>query len=37
MQQHERIALAGDEIVQLDAVDVGELALRRLRKCGQRD
>ena len=29
MQQHDGIALAGDQIVQLDAVDVGKFALRR--------
>ena len=36
----DRIALAGDEIMQPDAVDLGEFALRRLRKGGagkQRD
>jgi hypothetical protein len=36
MQQHHRIALAGNEIVQLDPVDVGKLALRRLRERGGR-
>ena len=30
MQQHDRIAFAGDEIVQPDAVDFGEFALRDL-------
>jgi hypothetical protein len=30
MQQHQRVALAGDQIMQFDAVDLGELALRRL-------
>jgi hypothetical protein len=32
VQQHDGIALAGDEIVELDAVDVGKSALRRLRQ-----
>src|SRR5436190_12727338 len=32
VQQHDRIALAGYEIVQPDTVDLGEFALRRLRK-----
>jgi hypothetical protein len=31
VQQHDRVALARDEIMQLDAVDVCEIALRRLR------
>src|SRR5882762_6100865 len=33
VQQHDGLAVAGDEIVQPDAVDLGEFALRRLRKC----
>ena len=32
VQQHDRIALAGDEIMQPDAVDLGEFALRGLRQ-----
>src|SRR5258705_12967108 len=34
VQQHDGIALAGDEIVQPDTIDLGEFALRRLRKYG---
>ena len=34
VQQHDGIALAGDEVVQPDAVDLGEFALRRLRERG---
>ncbi len=32
VQQHHGVALAGNEIMQLDAVDLGELALRCLRQ-----
>ncbi len=32
VQQHHRVALAGNEIMQLDAARLGELALRRLRQ-----
>jgi hypothetical protein len=32
VQQHDGIALAGNEIVQPDAVELCEFALRRLRK-----
>jgi len=32
VQQHDGIALAGNEIVQPDTVDLGEFALRRLRE-----
>ena len=32
VQQHDGVALAGDQIMQLDAIDLGEFALRRLRE-----
>ncbi len=32
VQQHDGIAPAGDEIMQIDAVDLGEFALRALRQ-----
>ena len=34
VQQHDGIALAGDEIMQPDAIDLGEFALRGLRQSG---
>src|SRR5882757_1706889 len=34
MQQYDRVAFAGDQIVQPHSVDVGEAALRGLRRFG---